>query len=223
NVATPFATFRSCTASLIPDASPSVVATGSAAPAGPENASHIPSSTSAITFPRISPPLSIVAPSVGREFCDANEFGSRGKLSRGASVVDLKFPSSGWRARLGTSMPRGGEFGLGERPLQRHPLLHGEEMAGARHEQLPLWRDRQMPSRDEPAELQQEPVEPAAVERPVAHRPAVEVEKPRAGVPADAAAQHRARRLHRLLVAAVEPDVERPAVDVLAVVGDAKG
>src|SRR5205823_5987659 len=145
NVATPFATFRSCTASLIPDASPSVVATGSAAPAGPENASHNPASTAAIIFPRISPPLGIVAPSVGREFWDANEFGSRGKLSRGASVVDLKFPSSGWRARLGTSMPRGGEFGLGE------------------------------------------------------------------------------RRLHRLLVAAVEPYVERPAVDVLAIVGDAKG
>src|SRR5436190_15671201 len=77
----------------------------SAAPAGPENASHNPASTAPIIFPRISPPLGIVAPSVGREFCDANEFGSRGKLSRGASVVDLKFPSSGWRARLGTSNP----------------------------------------------------------------------------------------------------------------------
>src|SRR5437763_14837796 len=96
-------------------------------------------------------------------------------------------------------------------------------MEAAWHEELSLCHERQVAALDKPAELQWESVEPAAIERPVAYRPAVEVKEPRAGIPADAAAKHRARRLHRLLVAAVEPDVERPAIDVLAVIGDAKG
>jgi hypothetical protein len=35
------------------------------------------------------------------------------------SAVGANYPVS-----QGGSMPRGGEFDLGERPLQRHPLLH---------------------------------------------------------------------------------------------------
>ncbi len=69
---------------------------------------------------------------------------------------------------------------------------------------------------------QQQIAEPAFIERPIAHRPGVDVDEVRMRIPADAAAAHRPGRLHRLRQLGVERDVERPAIHMLAVFGDAE-
>src|SRR6266851_3461042 len=65
--------------------------------------------------------------------------------------------------------------------------------------------------------------EPPPLKVPVAHRPGVDMEKTGMRVPADAAALHPPGRLHRLFEPRFEMDVERAAIEMLAVIGDAKG
>src|SRR5205085_10873695 len=57
------------------------------------------------------------------------------------------------------------------------------------------------------------------VEVPVAHRAGIDMHKARMRIPADAAALHRARRLHRLGELVAKMHVEGAAVDVRAVPG----
>src|SRR5207248_8552493 len=66
----------------------------------------------------------------------------------------------------------------------------------------------------------QQGIETALIQCPVAHWPRIDMEETRVGVPADAATSHGTRGLHGPLVAAVEPDVKRAPIDVLAVLGD---
>src|SRR5215471_3955431 len=68
----------------------------------------------------------------------------------------------------------------------------------------------------------QEAVEPALVESPIADRAGVDMDEPGMRVPADSTALHRARCRHRLGKPRIQTDVERPADDVLAVLGNAE-
>ena len=65
-------------------------------------------------------------------------------------------------------------------------------------------------------------IEPALFERPIAHRPGVNMDETGPRIPTDAAAFHRTCDPHRLLEPPVKADVERPAIEVLAVIRDAE-
>src|SRR6266481_2933569 len=71
--------------------------------------------------------------------------------------------------------------------------------------------------------VDQQRAEPPPLKLPVAHRPRVDVEKTGMRVPADAAALHPPGRLHCVLEPRPKMDVESAAIEMLAVIGDAKG
>jgi hypothetical protein len=80
------------------------------------------------------------------------------------------------------------------------------------------------PIEPQPAAIEyQEAVKAALVEGPVAYRPGIDVDKTRMRIPADTAALHRPGSGHRIGKPRFEANVERPADDMLAVLGNAKG
>src|ERR1700674_5758401 len=114
-------------------------------------------------------------------------------------------------------MPPGEELALRQAAVQREPLVDAERPSRAAGEQLALLRDREPAASQIFVQPKEQAIEALAIERPVAHWPAVEMEKTGMRVPADPTALHRARRLHRLLEAGLETDIERAAIEVLAV------
>src|SRR5438132_11620343 len=66
-------------------------------------------------------------------------------------------------------------------------------------------------------------VEARLVERPTAHRPGVDMDKPRMRVPPDAAPLHCTGCIHCFTELRSEAHIERAAVDVLAVLGHPEG
>jgi hypothetical protein len=106
-------------------------------------------------------------------------------------------------------MVAGDEFGAGELALQGEPLRDRERAARALEMQ--------------PAAVEQQQIlEAGTVQRPVAHRPDVDMDKARARVPADPRAASLA--LCSLHGASFEPSEmsSAPAVDALAVLGHAE-
>src|SRR6185369_5873392 len=85
----------------------------------------------------------------------------------------------------------------------RHPLADGQYLA--------RWRIQAAPD--------QQAIEAAAIQYPAPRRSAVEMDEMRAGIPADAASPHGERRLLHPAEIAVEGNVDRPADDMLAMLG----
>ena len=72
-------------------------------------------------------------------------------------------------------------------------------------------------------EAQKQAIEIGPVQLPASRRPAVDMDEMRARIPADAAPAHGESRLLHPAEIAVEGDVDRPADDVLAVLGHPEG
>src|SRR5436853_4646741 len=70
--------------------------------------------------------------------------------------------------------------------------------------------------------IQEQGIQSSLVQRPVAHRPGVNMEKTRLWIPPNAATLQRAGRLHRSFVASIEANIERAPVDVLTIFGDSE-
>src|SRR5665213_1708126 len=119
-------------------------------------------------------------------------------------------------------MPPRQEFRAGELVQAGHALAHRRLAARERHAAAATGADHQLAlvvEVDLPA-VEQQIAEARIVEIPVAQRAGIDVDEARIRIPADAAAPHRARRLHSLRQLGVEMYVERAAVKVLAVLGD---
>src|SRR5262249_2554410 len=111
---------------------------------------------------------------------------------------------AGFRRMIRGSAAAGQEFLMGEGAGAGQPLADGQDLAG-------------------PQGTQQQAVIAAAVQLPVAHRAAVEMDEMRVRIPADAAPLHRPRRMLDAGKPAVEGDVDRAAIEMLAALGDAEG
>ena len=68
--------------------------------------------------------------------------------------------------------------------------------------------------------IQEQEIKSSLVQRPVAHRPGVDMKKTRVWIPTNPATLPRAGGLHCRFVARIEANIERAPVDVLAVFGD---
>src|SRR6185437_17130242 len=85
--------------------------------------------------------------------------------------------------------------GAAQHAVQREPVGDGDGPTGPLRDQPPIGTDRQRlvePRRAVPTKKLR--AETAPVEVPVAHRPAVEVDKARTRIPPDPTALHRPRR-----------------------------
>src|SRR5205814_7310056 len=70
--------------------------------------------------------------------------------------------------------------------------------------------------------IEQQIIQSFLIERPIAHRPGVDMKKTRVRIPPNPAALQSARSLHCPFVVGVEANIERASVDVLTVLGDAE-
>src|SRR6266576_3851334 len=70
--------------------------------------------------------------------------------------------------------------------------------------------------------IEQQMIQSFLIERPVAHRPGVDMKKTRVRIPPNPAALQSARSLHCPFVVGVDANIERASVDVLTVLGDAE-
>ena len=68
--------------------------------------------------------------------------------------------------------------------------------------------------------IQEQEIKSSLVQRPVAHRPGVDMKKTRVWIPTNPATLPRAGGLHRRFVARIEANIERSPVDVLTIFGN---
>src|SRR5262249_25244395 len=108
----------------------------------------------------------------------------------------------------------GEKFSSGELALERQPLRYGKRAPRTAEQHAPFAADPQLT-----AVKYQEAIQPAFVEGPIPHRSGVDMDKAGMRVPADAAAFHGAGRGHRVGEPRSKMQVERPAIDMLAVLG----
>src|SRR5438094_4442410 len=75
----------------------------------------------------------------------------------------------------------------------------------------------------DPFSIEQQRIQRSPVERPGTHWSGVDVEETGVRIPTNSAPPQTSREQHRLFATGFEPNVERAAVDVLAVVGHPEG
>src|SRR5690348_14092228 len=106
----------------------------------------------------------------------------------------------------------------GESAMKFQPLEGSQWASGSAKRQHPVVGDAKL------ARIEfQQPVQPALVENPVPHWPGIDVDKPRIWIPANAAASRRPCCGHSLCELRVETEVERAAVNMLAVISYPEG